>query len=167
MKTFPHDACIVEFAFSVEGIRHAPCIALKADIRKDNLLFFKTLRRFSKLPEKLPAECPLADPLHPFFAFFLLLQQLAFSRNISAVTFGKHVLAQRRHGFARDHLGSDRRLDRDLKHLPWDQFSHLGHQRASSIIGKILMHDDGKRIHGLAGHRMSSFTIGDPQVSDR
>ena len=33
------------------------------------------------------------DPLHPLFAFLLLLQKLAFSRDIAAIALGEDVLA--------------------------------------------------------------------------
>src|SRR6186997_588363 len=36
-----------------------------------------------------------ADALHALLAFLLLLQQLALARNVAAVAFGEHVLAQR------------------------------------------------------------------------
>src|SRR6266404_4197018 len=35
-----------------------------------------------------------AERFHAFFAFFLFLEQLAFARNVAAVTFGGDVLAQ-------------------------------------------------------------------------
>src|SRR3546814_9989920 len=44
---------------------------------------------------------------HPFLAFLLLLQKLPFARDIAAIAFGGHVLAQRRDRLACDHLRSE------------------------------------------------------------
>src|SRR5439155_8913013 len=61
-----------------------------------------------------------SDLLHTPLSFLLFLQQLALARDVTAVTFGDDVLAQRAHGLARDDLAVDGRLDRDLEHLPGD-----------------------------------------------
>src|SRR3546814_17008742 len=58
---------------------------------------------------------------HPFLAFLLLLQKLPFARDIAAIAFGGHVLAQRRDRLACDHLAADRRLDRNLEQMTRDQ----------------------------------------------
>src|SRR5581483_9793273 len=47
-------------------------------------------------------------PLHALLAFLLLLEELALAADVAAVALGKHVLAQRRNGLARDDLIADR-----------------------------------------------------------
>src|SRR5690348_11098205 len=49
--------------------------------------------------------------LHALLTFLLLLQQLALSRDVAAVALREHVLPQRLHRRARDHLVPDRSLD--------------------------------------------------------
>src|SRR6202043_111406 len=50
----------------------------------------------------------LAELPHLLLAFLLLLQKFAFAGNVAAVALCRHVLAQRAHGLARDHLAADR-----------------------------------------------------------
>src|SRR5271166_5095497 len=71
--------------------------------------------------ESLLRNLDASDLFHPLFAFLLLLEQLSFSRDIAAVTFGGNVLPQRLDGLARDNLGTDSSLNRDLEHLARDQ----------------------------------------------
>ena len=51
---------------------------------------------------------------HPGLALFLLLQQLLLARDVAAVAFGGHFLAQRGDCFAGDLLAADGGLGRDL-----------------------------------------------------
>src|SRR5207253_721907 len=67
--------------------------------------------------ERLLRDVDLAELAHALLAFLLLLQELALARHVAAVALGGHVLAERAHGLARDHLAADRRLDRDLEHV--------------------------------------------------
>src|SRR6266481_402201 len=67
--------------------------------------------------ESLLRNLDASDLFHPLFAFLLLLEQLSFSRDVAAVTFGGDVLAQRLDGLARDNLGADSGLGRDFEHL--------------------------------------------------
>src|SRR5208282_3610764 len=90
------------------------------------------------------------DLFHPLLAFLLLLEQLAFSRDIAAVTFGGDVLTQRLDGFTRDNLGADRGLNRDFEHLARDQLAHLFAHRPAPFVGLVAMHDNRKRVHHLA-----------------
>jgi len=71
---------------------------------------------------------------HGFLPSFLFLEQLALARDIAAVAFGEHVLAQRLHGGARDDRAADRRLHGDLEHLARDEFVHLVDELAASLV---------------------------------
>src|SRR6476661_6907291 len=66
-----------------------------------------------------------ADRLHPLLSRLLLFEQLALARDVAAVAFGQHVLAQGLDALAGDDLRADRRLDRDVEHLTRDQRAHL------------------------------------------
>src|SRR6202795_2078033 len=90
------------------------------------------------------------DLFHPLLAFLLLLEQLAFSRDIAAVTFGGDVLAQRLDGLARDNLGADSVLDRDFEHLARYHLAHLFAQRPAPFVSLVAMHDYRKRVDLLA-----------------
>src|SRR5581483_2978680 len=92
-----------------------------------------------------------ADALHALLAFFLFLEEFALAGDVAAVAFGQNVFAHGRYGFAGDDLGADRCLDGHFKHLPRDEFFHLGGQGAAAIVSEIAVNDDGKRIDRFAG----------------
>src|SRR3569833_2711651 len=62
---------------------------------------------------------------HAFLTFLLLIEQLAFTRNITAVTFGRHVLTQGLHRFTGDDLGADGCQYDDLELLTRQQLFQL------------------------------------------
>src|SRR6201991_5380223 len=92
----------------------------------------------------------LAELPHLLLAFLLLLQKLAFARDVAAVALCGDVLAQRADGFARDHLAADRRLDRDLEHVRRDQLLHLLDHGAAAALRAGAMHEHRERIDRLA-----------------
>src|SRR6202167_626187 len=100
--------------------------------------------------ESLLRNLDASDLFHPLLAFLLLLEQLSFSRDIAAVTFGGNVLAQRLDGFARDNLGADAGLNRDFEHLARNQLAHLFAQRPAAFVSLVAMHDYRKRVDHLA-----------------
>src|SRR3972149_2278642 len=61
------------------------------------------------------------DLLHALLPFLLLLEQLALAREFAAVTFGKAILPHGDDRLACNHFAADRRLDRHLEHLTWNQ----------------------------------------------
>src|SRR6059036_829960 len=85
--------------------------------------------------ERLLRDLDAADPLHALLAFLLLLEQLALARDVAAVALGEDVLAHRLDRLARDDAAADRRLDRDLEHLPRDQLAHLRGEQPSARVG--------------------------------
>src|SRR6266404_2360513 len=62
-----------------------------------------------------------AELAHLLLAFLLLVQKLALARDVAAIAFGGHILAQRLDGFARDDLAADRRLHRNLEEVARDE----------------------------------------------
>src|SRR5713226_1547193 len=70
--------------------------------------------------ERLLWDLDRAHALQPTLALLLLLQELAFARDITAVALGQHVLAHRRYRLSCDHLSADRGLDRHLVQLARD-----------------------------------------------
>src|SRR5581483_3246912 len=91
-----------------------------------------------------------ADLLHALLAFLLLLQQLALARDVAAIAFGQHILAQRFHRGAGDDLGADGRLDGDVEHLPVDHFLHALGEVAAAGEAVVAVHDRGQRIDLVA-----------------
>src|SRR5438067_13187000 len=71
----------------------------------------KLLIHLQHRQERFLRNLDAADFFHPLLAFFLFLEQLALTRDITAVAFRDHVLANRFHSFARDYFRADVRLD--------------------------------------------------------
>src|SRR5271170_4940834 len=88
-------------------------------------LFAAIFAHFEDCQKSLLWNVDFADSLHALLAFFLLLQKLAFATDVSPVALGQHILTQRRDRFPGDDLGSNRRLNSDLEHLPGDQLAHF------------------------------------------
>src|SRR5688500_19388042 len=74
-----------------------------------------------------------ADLLHALLPFLLFFEQLSLARDVPAVALGEHVLSQCLHVLARHDVPADRRLIRDLEHLPRYERPQLGYQLASPI----------------------------------
>src|SRR3974390_1261548 len=115
----------------------------------------KALERFSAIhlergDEGFLRDVDLAELPHLLLAFLLLLQKLAFARDVAAVAFGGDVLAQRAHGFARNDLASDRGLDRNLEHVRRDQLLHLLDHGAAAAFRAGAVNQHRERIHRLA-----------------
>src|SRR6266404_5227380 len=91
----------------------------------------------------------LAELPHLLLAFLLFLQKFSFTCDVAAVAFRGDVLAQGAHGFARDHLAADRRLDRNLEHVRRDQFLHLFDHDAAAAFRALAVHQHRQRIHRL------------------
>src|SRR5882757_1098976 len=89
---------------------------------------------------------------HLLLALLLLVEKLALAADIAAIAFRRHILAQRADRLARDDLGADRRLNRDLEELSRDQLLEARAESAAALFGVGLMHDAGERIDRLAIH---------------
>jgi len=64
----------------------------------------------------------VADLLHAFFTFLLLLQEFSFAGYITTVAFGSHVFADGLDGFAGDDFSPDGGLDGNVELLARNQF---------------------------------------------
>src|SRR5215467_87509 len=91
-----------------------------------------------------------AHLLHALLARLLLLEQLAFSRDVAAVAFRQHVLAQRFHRLARDDMRAYGRLHRDVEHLPRDQLAHPRDQIPPPVRGVLAVDHERERVDPLA-----------------
>src|SRR6266545_1612128 len=100
--------------------------------------------------ERLLRDLDRPDLLHALLALFLLLEEFALPRDVAAVTFGGHVLAQGPDGLARDHLGADRRLNHHLEQLPWDELLQLLGDLAAPLVRLVRVDDDAERVHRVA-----------------
>src|SRR5699024_3612709 len=90
------------------------------------------------------------DVLHALLTFLLLLQQLALTRNVTAVTLGEDVLAQRADVLTRDDLRADGSLDRHLELLARDQVLELHGHLIAVVVSILAVHDRAERIDRLA-----------------
>src|SRR5271170_233192 len=118
--------------------------------------FTKFLRKSIRLladlqdgQESLLRNFDLTHLLHALLARLLLLEQLAFARDVAAVALGEHVLAHPLDAGARDDMAADRRLHGDVEHLARDELLHLVDQFAAAIVGIVPMHDERQGIHRL------------------
>src|SRR4051812_31018987 len=82
-----------------------------------------------------------ADLLHALLALFLLLEELAFTRDVAAVTLRRDVLADRLDRFARDDAAADRCLQCDFEHLSRNQLAQLLDDRAAIFVRLVAMDD--------------------------
>src|SRR5438067_5246461 len=108
---------------------------------------------FENRQEGLLRNVYLANAFHSFLAFLLLFQQLTFAADVATVALGEHILADGTHGRARDDLRSDRRLDRHLEHLPWNQLAHLLHQRLPAVVCRVTVDNDRERIYRIPANK--------------
>ena len=88
--------------------------------------------------------------LHTFFARFLLLEKLALTRDIAAVTFCRYILPYLPHRFAGNDLGADSRLDSDVELLTGDELLELLTHPASEPHGIVGMSESGESVDTLA-----------------
>src|SRR4029453_16922188 len=90
-----------------------------------------------------------ANHLHPLLAFFLLLQQLPFAGDVTAITLGEDVLAQGADALAGDDPRPDGSLDRHLKLLARNElFEPLRHRDAVGVR-LVLVNDGAERVDRL------------------
>ena len=92
----------------------------------------------------------IADLAHALFAFFLLLQQLLFTRRITTIALGRDVLAKRRNGFARDDFAADGCLNGNFEHLAWDQRFQLFAQGPPAVFRLAAVNHDRQGIDRIA-----------------
>src|SRR5688500_15936765 len=88
--------------------------------------------------------------LHPLLSFLLLLEKLSLAADVAAIALREHVLAERLHRRARDHLLPDRRLDDDLEELARNQLLQLVGDLPPPVVRLVLVDDHGKGIDRVA-----------------
>ena len=91
----------------------------------------------------------IAYLLHALLAFLLLLEQFSLTAHVSTVTFGGNVLANLLHGLAGNDLGTDGRLDSDIKLLSRNELLEFLAHLATQCHGVALMGKGGQSIHRL------------------
>src|SRR5262245_27136215 len=120
---------------------------IESRLRKNPLILFLHPQNGEK---RLLRYLDRSDLLHALLAGFLLLQQLALASDVAAVALGKDVLAQGLHGLARDDLRSDRRLHRNVEHLPRYELAHAHRQLAAAMLRVFAVHDQRQGVDALA-----------------
>src|SRR5690242_16583996 len=101
----------------------------RASVTKSSMGAASALVHAEHRQERLLWDLDRPDPLHPLLAFLLLLEQLPLAGDVPTVALGEHVLPHGPDRLARDHVGADGRLDRDLEHLARDQLLQPFDQR--------------------------------------
>src|SRR5262245_46376615 len=99
--------------------------------------------------ERLLGNLDAPDLLHSLLAFLLLLEQLPFARDVSAVALGGDVLAHGLDRLAGDHAAADRGLDRHLVELAGDDPAELLHERLALLVCLVPVRDDAERVDGV------------------
>ena len=100
--------------------------------------------------ESLLRDVDVADFLHAFLAFALLVKKFAFAGDVAAVAFGENVLAELADVFTGDDLAADGTLDGDFKHLRRNGFAEAFTNHAGACDGAVRMADGGKGVNGFA-----------------
>src|SRR5437899_3793842 len=91
--------------------------------RIERRLLFRRGGYLQHRQKRLLGDIHAAHALHAPLAFFLFLEQLALARDVAAIALGENVFAYRADGLPGDHAAANGRLQRNLKHLPRDQFA--------------------------------------------
>src|SRR5215210_3027107 len=108
-----------------------------------------------------------AHLFHAAFAFFLLLEELAFAGYVAAVAFGCDVFAVGTDGLAGDHTLAPGGLDGHLELLAWDELFELLDQCPAALVSLVAVDDDGERVDGVAGDEDLDFDEVGGFVSER
>src|SRR2546426_12478101 len=82
-----------------------------------NAVWMTRLVNLEDREERFLRDLDRSHLLHPLLALALLLQELAFPRDLAAVALGGDVPAQRAARTARDHLAPDGRVSHRLEQL--------------------------------------------------
>mmetsp|Transcript_18479 Transcript_18479/g.31861 ORF Transcript_18479/g.31861 Transcript_18479/m.31861 type:complete len:240 (+) Transcript_18479:266-985(+) len=91
-----------------------------------------------------------ADLLELLLALLLLLQQLLLARDVAPIALGQHILPNRREPLSDDDLGTDGRLDAQVKQLPRNVLLKSGNDGAGARKRVLFMHDGRQRIDAVA-----------------
>src|SRR5207248_6448047 len=89
------------------------------------------------------------DLLHLLLTFLLFVEQLALSRDITAITFRSDVLAHFTDVVARDNLPSDGGLNRDFEHLRRNDFGELFAEFAPLTLRFFAVHNARECVHRI------------------
>ena len=95
--------------------------------------------------------------LHPLLALFLFLQEFPFSRDVTAVALGRHVLPEGRDGGPGDDLPADGALDGDLELVPRYLILQLVADLDGPIAGPFLVDDDREGVDLFPVHQDVKF----------
>src|SRR2546429_2803325 len=107
-------------------------------------------RPFGASPGRPPAGSPPSPRVSSAACLPSASRAVPLAGDVPTVTLGQHVLAHRPHGLARDHVRSDRGLNRNLEHLAGDELLELLDQRAAGGLRALAMDDERQGVHWLA-----------------
>src|SRR5690606_3613426 len=87
---------------------------------------------------------------HSFLSFFLFLEQLSFSGDVTTVAFCRNIFSQCPHRFPCNYFGADTSLNGDFELLSGNQFTHFQADSFSEIKRVIPVNERRKCIHLIA-----------------
>ena len=87
-----------------------------------------------------------ANLFHPFLPGLLFFKKFTFTRNITAIAFGKNVLSQGTDVLTGNDLASDCGLDGDFKKLPGNDLAQFFHKGAAPYLGAVPMDNGRQRV---------------------
>src|SRR5690606_9230666 len=117
---------------------------------KTLLLFISLVLDLQDGEERLLGDLDIADLLHALLAGLLSFEKFLLARDVAAIAFRKHILAQGLDVLAGDDLGAYGCLDGDVEHLARYQPAHLGHDLARTNAGACPVRDHGERVDAIA-----------------
>lgn len=88
--------------------------------------------------------------LHAFFPFFLSLEQLPLSGDITTVAFRSYIFSHGLYSGTRDDSCSDSGLDGNFEELTWDFFFQFSSERLAAIERFGAVCDNGKCVDRVA-----------------
>src|SRR6267142_2068275 len=100
-------------------------------------LLLRRLVQVENGEEGLLRHLDAADVLHALLALLLLLEQLPLAGDVTSIALREHVLAARRDRLPRDDPRADRRLDRDVEHLPRDLLAQPFHECFAALEREV------------------------------
>ena len=92
----------------------------------------------------------VANLFHAFLAFLLLLEELALTADITAITLCQHVLAHLLYGLSGNYFGPNGSLYGDVELLARQKFLELLAHSAAKGLGVVEMRQCGERIDGFS-----------------
>ncbi|KAG1647341.1 hypothetical protein GQR58_030669 [Nymphon striatum] len=104
-------------------------------------LAFRSVVELERGDERLLGHIDATDRLHALLAFFLFLQELVLTRDVTAVQLGGHVFAERLDGLASNEVATNSSLNWHVELLARDELLELLSHAAAIFVAAIAVHN--------------------------